>query len=93
MCKLMDDPVLVEIGKKHGKSGAQVALAWVIAKGHSVIPKSKTKSRIKSNFESDFKLLQGDIAKIDSIDKKMRFNDSSGSFDWNFYKDLDGKKN
>jgi alcohol dehydrogenase (NADP+) len=47
MGKLMDDPVLVEIGKKHGKSGAQVALAWGIAKGHSVIPKSKTESRIK----------------------------------------------
>lgn len=47
MGKLMDDPVLVEIGEKHGKSGAQVALAWGIAKGHSVIPKSKTESRIK----------------------------------------------
>jgi alcohol dehydrogenase (NADP+) len=47
MGKLMDDPVLVEIGKKHGKTGAQVALAWGIAKGHSVIPKSKTESRIK----------------------------------------------
>lgn len=45
--KLMEDPVLVEIGKKYGKSGAQVALAWGITKGHSVIPKSKTESRIK----------------------------------------------
>ena len=47
MGKLIEDPVLVEIGKKHGKSGAQVALAWGITKGHSVIPKSKTESRIK----------------------------------------------
>jgi alcohol dehydrogenase (NADP+) len=47
MGKLIEDPVLVEIGKKHGKSGAQVALAWGIAKGRSVIPKSKTESRIK----------------------------------------------
>lgn len=47
MGKLMDNPVLVEIGKKHGKTGAQVALAWGIAKGHSVIPKSKTENRIK----------------------------------------------
>lgn len=36
--KLIDDPVLAEIGKKHNKSGAQVALAWGLAKGHSVIP-------------------------------------------------------
>jgi alcohol dehydrogenase (NADP+) len=93
MGKLMDDPVLVEIGKKHGKTGAHVALAWGIAKGHSVIPKSKTESRIKSNLEGDFSLPQEDVAKIDAIDKKMRFNDPSGNFGWNFYTDLDGKKN
>jgi diketogulonate reductase-like aldo/keto reductase len=33
--KLMDDETLVEIGKKYGKSGAQVALAWGIAHGES----------------------------------------------------------
>jgi alcohol dehydrogenase (NADP+) len=93
MGKLMDDPVLVEIGKKHGKTGAQVALAWGIAQGHSVIPKSKTESRIKANLEGDFKLPQEDVAKIDDIDKKMRFNDPSKNFGWEFYKDLDGKKN
>jgi alcohol dehydrogenase (NADP+) len=93
MGKLMDDPVLVEIGKKHGKTGAHVALAWGIAKGHSVIPKSKTESRIKSNLEGDFTLPQEDVAKIDAIDKKLRFNDPSKSFGWNFYADLDGKKN
>ncbi|KAF2706660.1 Aldo/keto reductase [Pleomassaria siparia CBS 279.74] len=89
--KLMDDPVLVDIGKKHGKSGAQVALAWGIAQGHSVIPKSKTESRIKSNLEGDFKLPQEDVEKIKSIDKKLRFNDPSKNFQWDFYKDLDGK--
>lgn len=93
MGKLMDDPVLVEIGKKHGKTGAQVALAWGIAKGHSVIPKSKTEARIKANLEGDFKLPAEDVAKIDGIDKKLRFNDPSKNFGWNFYKDLDGKKN
>lgn len=91
--KLMDDPVLVEIGKKHGKSGAQVALAWGIAQGHSVIPKSKTESRIKSNLEGDFKLPAEDIKEIEKIDKKIRFNDPSKNFQWNFYADLEGKKN
>jgi len=92
MGKLMDDPVLVEIGKKHGKSGAQVALAWGIAHGRTVIPKSKTESRIKSNLEGDFKLDTEDVKKIDGLDKKMRFNDPSGNFGWNFYADLDGKQ-
>jgi alcohol dehydrogenase (NADP+) len=30
MGKLMDDPVLVEIGKKYCKTGAQLALVWGI---------------------------------------------------------------
>jgi hypothetical protein len=33
-----------------------------------------------------------DIKKIEGMDKKMRFNDPSGNFGWNFYADLDGKK-
>ena len=92
MGKLIDDPVLAEIGKKYGKSGAQVALAWGVTNGHSVIPKSKTPSRIKDNLEGDFKLDADDLKKIESIDKKIRFNDPSENFGWNFYSDLDGKK-
>jgi len=92
--KLMDDPVLVEIGKKHGgKTGAQVALAWGITQGHSVIPKSKTESRIKANLEGDFKLDSEDLQKIVGIDKKLRFNNPSESFGYKYYSDLDGVKN
>jgi alcohol dehydrogenase (NADP+) len=89
--KLIEDPVLVEIGKKHNKTGAQVALAWGIAHGHSVIPKSKTEHRIKANLEGDFKLTADEVQKIDEIDKKLRFNDPSESFKYKFYADLDGK--
>ena len=90
--KLIEDPVLVEIGKKYGKSGAQVALAWGIQSGHSVLPKSKTPSRIKDNLEGDFKLEPVDLERISTVDKKLRFNDPSGNFGWNFYADLEGKK-
>jgi diketogulonate reductase-like aldo/keto reductase len=71
---VQEDPVLVEIGKKYNKNGAQVALAWGIAHGHSVIPKSKTPARIRANLEGDFKLDPEDMKKIDSIDKKIRFS-------------------
>lgn len=33
MGKLIDDQVLAEVGKKYGKTGSQVALAWGIAQG------------------------------------------------------------
>lgn len=92
MGKLIEDPTLVEIGKKYNKNGAQVALAWGIQSGHSVLPKSKTPSRIKDNLDGDFKLEQAEMEKIAAIDKKLRFNDPSGNFGWNFYSDLEGKK-
>ena len=92
MGKLIDDPTIAEIGKKYNKNGAQVALAWGIANGHSVLPKSKTPERIRSNLAGDFRLEQEDLHKLGTIDKKLRFNDPSGNFGWNFYADLDGKK-
>lgn len=90
--KMIDDETLVEIGKKYGKNGAQVALAWGIAHGRTVIPKSKTPARIKANLEGAFDLEQEDVKKIDAMDRKLRFNDPSGSFGWQFYQDLDGKQ-
>ena len=68
-----------------------MALAWGISRGYSVIPKSKTESRIKANLEGDFKLDPEDV-KIEAIDKKLHFNDPSQSLGWNFYADLKGKK-
>jgi len=92
MGKLMDDETIVDIGKKHNKTGAQVALAWGISHGHSVIPKSKTPARIRSNLEGDFKLSPDEMERIDKLDKKLRFNDPSQSFGYDYYSDLDGKK-
>lgn len=88
MGKLIEDPTLAEIGKKYNKSGAQVALAWGIAHGRTVIPKSKTESRIKQNLEGDFKLELSDVEKIDALDKKVRFNDPSGMWNPSFLQSI-----
>lgn len=92
MGKLIEDPTIAAIAKKHGKNGAQVALAWGIAQGHSVLPKSKTPERIRSNLAGDFALDKEDLEQLGAIDKKLRFNDPSANFGWDFYTDLDGKK-
>ena len=89
--KLIQDPVLVEIGKKYNKSGAQVALAWGFTSGHSVIPKSKTPSRIADNMGGMFKLSDEDMKRIADLDKKARFNDSSADLGKSFFDGLDGK--
>lgn len=90
--KLIEDKTLVSIGEKYGKHAAQIALAWGINKGHSVLVKSKTPHRIQQNYEADFELKPEDIKAIEKIDKKARFNDSSADFGYDFFKDLDGKQ-
>ena len=51
---LMDDPKMLEIANKYGKSSAQVCIRFQVQRGVSVIPKSVTPARIKSNFEVSF---------------------------------------
>lgn len=63
------NPILEEIGKKYGKSVAQVALRWNIQRGVVVIPKSVHKERIEENFDVfDFSLTQEDMDKIKTMD-------------------------
>ena len=63
--------VLPSIGKKYGKSIAQVTLRWMIQRGIVVIPKSVTPSRIAENFNVfDFNLDDQDMQAISKLDKK-----------------------
>lgn len=69
----MDDPVIVEIAKKHHKTYAQIMLRWCIEKDLIVLPKSVTPERIKQNIDIfDFKLDKDDMAKLVLCDKDMR---------------------
>lgn len=62
-------PVLSAIGRKYGKSAAQVALRWNIQRGVVVIPKSVHKDRIVQNIDIwDFMLSDEDMAEISALD-------------------------
>lgn len=62
-------PVLTEIGKKYGKTAAQVALRWNIQTGVIVIPKSVHKERMEQNLAVwDFALSDQDMAQIAKLD-------------------------
>ncbi|MFJ2619667.1 aldo/keto reductase [Glutamicibacter sp. NPDC087344] len=68
--EVLTDPVLVEIAKKHDASVAQVVIAWHLALGNVVIPKSVTDSRIIENFESlNVTLDDEDLAAIATLDR------------------------
>ena len=62
-------PVLTEIGRKCGKSAAQVALRWNVQRGVTVIPKSVHKERMEQNLDIwDFQLSGADMAQIAKLD-------------------------
>ncbi|TVU36523.1 hypothetical protein EJB05_18460, partial [Eragrostis curvula] len=48
---ILQEPIVISIAEKLGKTPAQVALRWNIQMGHSVLPKSVSEERIKQNLE------------------------------------------
>ena len=69
---MFEEPVLVGIGKKYGKTSAQVILRWHMQRGVVAIPKSTHIERMKQNFDIfDFELSEEDMAKIATLDKKQ----------------------
>ena len=69
---MFEEPLLVEIGKKYGKTAAQVILRWDMQRNVVAIPKSTHIERMKQNFDIfDFELSEEDMAKIATLDKKQ----------------------
>lgn len=68
-----DDPTLLDIAARHGKSAAQVMLRWHLQQGRSAIPKSTKPTRIAENFDVfDFDLTSDQLAAIDALDTGVR---------------------
>ena len=71
---LIEEPVFAELGKKYGKSSAQVILRWHTQMGFVVIPGSKNVDHIKDNLDIlDFKLTDDEMAEIAKLDKNERY--------------------
>lgn len=67
---MFQEPILLEIAQKYGKTPAQVILRWNVQQGVIVIPKSVHKERMEENFNIwDFVLDADDMEKITSLDK------------------------
>lgn len=80
----VEDPVLVEIGKIHGKSPAQIILRWHLQNWLLPLPKSITPSRIKENRELDFILSQEEMAQINSLNKNERLGSHPDEMEYGF---------
>ncbi len=71
---LINEPVFVALGKKYGKSAAQVILRWHTQMGFVVIPGSKNVDHIRENLNIlDFKLTDDEMAEIAKLDCGRRY--------------------
>lgn len=71
---LIAEPIFAELGKKYGKTSAQVILRWHTQMGFVVIPGSKNVDHIKDNLNiMDFELTADEMAEIAKLDKGERY--------------------
>ena len=62
-------PALKDIGEKHGKTTAQVALRFLLQSGVVLIPKSVHKNRMQENFDIfDFTLNEEEMKQLEALD-------------------------
>ena len=75
---LLEEPLFQELGKKYGKSSAQIILHWHIQAGNIVIPGSKSPAHIQDNFDLfDFSLTAWEMAQISIMDKNVHYYTST----------------
>lgn len=71
---LIDEPVFAEIGKKYGKTPAQVILRWHTQMGFVVVSGSRSVEHIKANLDIlDFRLTEEEMSAIAKLDKNARY--------------------
>lgn len=88
---LLENEVVKKIAEKRGCTPAQVVLAWGIARGTSVIPKSKHQSYIEENIRAlNCKLNSYDFKKLEKlVSSPTRFNNPSKAWNVTLFDGLD----
>ncbi len=73
---VLEDSVVVEIAAAHGRTPGQILLRWAVQRGTVAVPKTQTPVRLRENLAIfDFELGDGEMARIDELDRGRRFND------------------
>ena len=75
---LLEEPLFARLGRKYGKSSAQIILRWHLQDGNVVIPGSKNPEHIRANFDLfDFELTREEMAEIAALNKDKRYYTST----------------
>lgn len=88
---IFTDPLLVGIGRKYGKSAAQVVLRWNTQRGVSILPKSTHVERMEQNIDIwDFELTEDEMRQIG--EKDLGHSEIINHFDPGLVRALNGMK-
>lgn len=72
--RLLDDPAVAQIAEELSATPAQVIIAWALARGTSVIPKSTTPGRIEENWgAAALELSDAHRQRLDALDRHDRY--------------------
>lgn len=75
---LLQEPVFAKLGRKYGKSSAQIILRWHIQAGNVIIPGSKNPEHIRDNFALfDFALTEDEMEEIADLNQNKRYYTST----------------
>ncbi|MBB6283857.1 aldo/keto reductase [Geobacillus subterraneus] len=81
--EILNEPTIVEIGKKYGKTPAQVVLRWDLQNGVVTIPKSVTPARMKENASLfDFSLTDEEMKQMDALNLNKRIGADPDNFNF-----------
>lgn len=65
---VINDPLIGQIAKAHNRTPAQIVNRWLVQRGISILPRSKTPERIRQNIEIfDFELSPDEIQHISAL--------------------------
>jgi 2,5-diketo-D-gluconate reductase A len=79
--KVLDDPAIVAIADRLGRTPAQVTLRWHLQRGDVVFPKSVTRRRVEENFDVfGFELSDDDMATITGLNRDERTGPDPDTF-------------
>jgi diketogulonate reductase-like aldo/keto reductase len=79
--KALDEPAIVAIAGRHGRTPGQVVIRWHLQLGNVVIPKSVTPERIVENFDVfSFELDDAEMDAIRALDRGERIGPDPDTF-------------
>lgn len=81
MTPLIQEPTIVKLAGKYGKTSAQILLRWATQRGLAIIPKTTSYEYLVQNLDTTgWDIEEADMAAISALNKNTRFNEPVNYF-------------